>query len=68
MNIYLIERTDNAEYDEFDAFVVAAKSQKAALKLCDWKAIPSTPPKCKKIGVADPSVSIGVVLGSFIAG
>lgn len=30
MNIYLIERTDNPGYDEYDSWVVSARSHKQA--------------------------------------
>lgn len=33
MNIYLVYRTDDVQYDEYDSIVVYAKNKKDALKL-----------------------------------
>ena len=32
-NFYLVERTDNIKYDEYDSFVVCAKDEEEALSL-----------------------------------
>jgi len=32
MNIYLVKRTDNVGYDDFDSFIVAAKTELEALR------------------------------------
>jgi hypothetical protein len=43
MNIYLVERTDGADYDEYDAFVVLAETEEDAKNLgptgieIDWE-------------------------------
>lgn len=34
MKIYLVERTDIVTYDEYDSFIVIAKSPKRALRIC----------------------------------
>ena len=34
MKIYLVERTDKIQYDEFDGFVIRAKSEENALSIC----------------------------------
>ena len=37
MKLFLIERTDDAQYDEYDAFVIRAENEENALKLCNDK-------------------------------
>jgi len=68
MNLYLIERTDEIDYDEYDAFVIAAENENDAHKFCIFRAGLSSPPTCKKIGIATTDVVAGIVLGSFNAG
>jgi hypothetical protein len=36
MKIYLVYRTDEIGYDEYDSHVVIAKSSKRAKELCPW--------------------------------
>ena len=36
MRIYLVERIDNVGYDEYDSWVVSARSRKEAWGLCKW--------------------------------
>lgn len=81
MNLYLIERDDNASYDEYISAIVCADSEEEAVKIHpggdffdtgwewndDWVKNPSHV-ECQKIGVADESVEKGVVLASFNAG
>lgn len=81
MNLYLIERDDNASYDEYISAIVCADSEEEAVKIHPdgeiwgtvyrwddtWAENPSLV-KCRKIGVADESVEKGVVLASFNAG
>ena len=81
MNLYLIERDDNASYDEYISAIVCADSEEEAVKihpggdffdtgwrwLEEWVETPKYV-KCRKIGVADESIEKGVVLASFNAG
>ena len=76
MNLYLIERDDNASYDEYISAIVCADSEEEAVKIHPggeyrwddtWAENPSLV-KCRKIGVADESIEKGVVLASFNAG
>ena len=81
MNLYLIERDDNASYDEYVSAIVCAESEEEAVKIhpngdifgtvrrwgSGWVKDPSLV-KCRKIGVADESIEKGVVLASFNAG
>ncbi len=69
--IYLIERTDTCDYDEYDAVVIIAKTPKEAKELAckgyhgsfiEGKII------CKLIGVANKTQAFGEVLASFNAG
>ena len=69
--IYLIERTDDCDYDEYDAVVIVAKTPKQAKELTykgyygsfkEGKII------CKLIGLANKKQAIGDVLNSFNAG
>ena len=67
MNIYITTRTDEVDYDEYDAFMVIARSPKHAIKLSelkqrgDWEA--------KKHGeTSRKAIREGVVFGSFNAG
>jgi len=73
MNIYLVYRTDNVEYDEFDAFVVIAKSEDEAKsellknyggKWANW----TDKNKVKLIGTTDQYDKFTEILGSYNAG
>lgn len=76
MNIYLISRTDNVGYDEYDAFVVAAGNEiEATLFLLgkydkplshygEW----SNKTEWKLIGTTDVYTEPTEILGSFNAG
>jgi hypothetical protein len=76
MNIYLLDRTDKVDYDQYDSFVVVAKSPKQARDYvrsihkpdrysCDcW----SDDNKAQLIGTTDKYVSPEIILGSFNAG
>ena len=75
MNIYLIERTDKVDYDEYDAFVVVANSSKEARELLvqlyirdkiydSW----SDNNKVNLIGTTTKYKKTRVILGSFNAG
>ena len=67
MNIYITSRTDDTDYDEYDAFMVIARSPKQAIELSDdkqggeWEA--------KKYGeTTRANTKIGIVFGNFNAG
>ena len=83
MYIWLVERTDNADYDEFSGFVIVAKTEAEARfthpygdKWDDakgWGFYSSWPvepkdAKVTKIGKAAKGIEAGVVLSSFHAG
>ena len=36
MRIYLVKRTNGIGYDEYDAWVVSARSRKEAWEICKW--------------------------------
>lgn len=38
MKIYLVERTDIINYDEYDSWVVVAKNKEEAKLMCKWYA------------------------------
>ena len=69
LNLYFVERTDHADYDEFDSYVVAAVSEEAALASHPHYGWPD-PKKVlvKLIGVALPSIEDGIICSSFNAG
>ena len=76
MNLYLVTRTDEPDYDEYDAFVVAAGNEiEATLFLLQkydkpnystWPALNKT--KVKLIGKTTQYSEPTEILGSFIAG
>ena len=68
MNLYLIERTDETGYDEYDAHVIAAESADEALARANFWAALKSPPTCQLIGVAAEDIQDGIVLSSFNAG
>lgn len=81
MNLYLIERDDNASYDEYVSAIVCAESEEEAVKInlngdifgtvCRWGSEWVKDPshvECKKIGVADKSIEKGVVLDVYFPG
>lgn len=35
MNIYLVQRTDGVDYDEYAGFICVAESEESALKICE---------------------------------
>lgn len=35
MNIYLVQRTDDVDYDEYAGFICVAESEEAAMKICE---------------------------------
>jgi hypothetical protein len=77
MNIYLVTRTDEADYDEYDAMVVIAESEARAVKIhpdgngrTDGKfwVNDSATLKVELIGIAKDDEKECVVLSSFHAG
>lgn len=76
MNLYLVERSEH-DYDEYDGFVVAAKSSKAALRYLEgmynskYLYCSSWPNEGKKtaklIGTTDKYTETTIVLESFNA-
>ena len=69
MKIYLIKRTDEFRYDEYDSAVVIAKNYKKAEKYCvkhfDFKIGEIS---TQFMGYADDSLEKGHVLASFNVG
>lgn len=80
MKLYLLTRKDHcqADYNEHEAFVIAAESAGAAradaLNACAEKAdrarhwLESGSTSCKAIGIANRGVKAGVVISDFKAG
>ena len=66
MKLYLVERTDSVSYDEYDSWVVAAKSPKEARKLCNW-GVPIEEVRTRVTEIK-PGVKARKILGSFNAG
>ena len=75
MNIYLLSRGGAWDYDEYDAFVVAATSDEEARLIastddreCGNAWMDPNFASCELIGRACSGIIAGVVLGSFNAG
>ncbi len=66
MNLYLCKRKNQAGWDEYDSFVVAALDEKEAESICEKEE--SDNYTVELIGHAAEGVPCGVVLGSFNAG
>lgn len=67
MNIYLVERKNGADWDEFDSEVVCAESEKEALSLGRLLAY-NDELLIELIGDSKEGIEKGVILGSFKAG
>lgn len=72
MKIYVVERTDQVGWDEYDSFVVVAKDEEQALDIVLTSNYDGGPPDCwirdlVKVSEVDLS-GAGIVLGSFNAG
>ncbi len=67
MNIYLVERTDDVGYDEYDAFVVSAKDENEALVTIGGNQFFKGNTEFKVVGTTTSKVS-EIILGSFNAG
>lgn len=74
MNLYLISRTDDWSYDEYDAILVSAENEESALEIpptgdksyfYGWTSKQNL--KIEYIGVSNSSVE-KVILASFNAG
>lgn len=66
MNLYLLKRTDNVRYDEYNSDVVAAESFEQAKEISrvgDYKGV-----VVSQIGTAIDGLDVGVILDSFMAG
>lgn len=65
MNIYKVERTDEWDYDEYDAVVVTAANEQDALSLSIGYL-----PSCVVVTLIGRSIGNvrGLILGSFNAG
>lgn len=77
MYLYLLSQDENDGYDTYDAMVVAAESEYAAIRIHpdnDWGRKHDTwcknhsQVKVKLIGIAKDGQEEGVILGSFNAG
>lgn len=76
MNLYLVSRTDSVDYDEYDAFVVAANNETEATlfllqkhdkpSYSSWPALNKT--EVKLIGTTTAYTEPTEILGSFNAG
>lgn len=66
MKIYLVERTDNYGYDEYDSVVVIEKTPKKAMKFCE-QYFNKGKMTCELIGTATSKQKVGEVLASFNA-
>jgi hypothetical protein len=72
LKIFLIERTDIIDYDEYDSFVVIASNRLKAIETTlptwgEWK-VDTTKLKVTNLGIARSQIKSGIVLGSFNAG
>lgn len=74
MNIYIVERTDSVDYDEYDSFVVVVETEKEALNTSpsSYTASGSWPVTIRDLKVTLLGRFIGdvrgVILASFNAG
>ena len=67
MKIYLVTRTDDYDYDEYDSAVVIEKTPKKAMEFCE-KYFNKGKMTCELIGTATSKQKVGEVLASFNAG
>ena len=68
MKLFLLTRTDDVGYDEYDSFVIAAHTEYEAREMAAWEGVITAPPTCRVVGQAGNDIPPGVVLGSFRAG
>ena len=67
MKIYLVTRTDDYDWDEYDAVVVVEKTPKKAMEFCE-EYFNKGKMTCELIGTATSKQKAGEVLASFNAG
>ena len=67
MKIYLVTRTDDYEYDEYDSAVVIEKTPKKAMEFCE-QYFNKGKMACELIGTATSKQKAGDVLASNNAG
>lgn len=65
MKIYLVERTDSVDYDEYDSFVVVAENEEKAVEICSDSMFTKFNTKVEEV-MADAEERI--ILGSYNAG
>jgi len=79
LKVYLVERSDRPDYDEYAGFVVVARSPKDALgfhpdgnersdAVSYWVTTPGAIASCTLVGYAAPRAKRGVLLADFRAG
>ena len=69
MKIYLIERTDNWTYDDYDSCVVNALNRESAIKIaCSECLFNQSKVDVTTLSESSLSVEEGLILGSFNAG
>jgi hypothetical protein len=68
MNIYLIIRTDEWGYDEYDSCIVIENSRLNAIKEACELGFDERFIECNRIGIADVDQERGIILSSFNAG
>ena len=76
--IYLVERTDDVDYDEYTGFVCVADDEEEAIAICDYEhgrdSIYSEWPlktrtvKITLVGVAVDGLESSIIFESFLAG
>jgi hypothetical protein len=69
MKLYLVERTDRCDWDEYDSYVVAANNEQEATgeSYQHYQSWHPSFTKITEVGVANENVE-GIVLASFNAG
>ena len=67
MKLYLITRTDNWGYDEYDSVVVCAKTRIKAMLICNTM-FNEEHMNVEFIGIANKKQEEGIILSSFNAG
>ena len=70
MAIYLVERTDEVDKDQYDSFIIAAKSPIEAFELAVKRACGRGFMNGNGVVVKelDPQMKSGIILGSYNAG
>ncbi len=66
MKLWLIKRTDDVDYDQYDSGVYAADSESRARDICHFARPDHSTIQC--IGEADPLIEEGWIVLSFNAG